>query len=987
MTPEQSLDSKPVGFTTVFQEELEIVNRSRSRRMQPDDSPAAQGTPELAGNVYAAADSMRLIGLALSGGGIRSATFNLGVLQALAKYKVLRYIDYLSTVSGGGYIGAWLHAMVQRPASGGIHTVEEGLDPSKAKSDCLPQTALAHLRAFSNYLTPRVSVLSGDTWSLWAIWFRNTLLNLTILAAGFGTLVLAALAMSLWLACGFPICERCRIAVEVVAALFLGGAAVVLALNLAGLSGSRGFFLKRKDADGNVQLLALVPAMVSAVVLTFAMYGGPLPPVVLAGAILSALFWLYQWLSGFRETFNRLNPTPSRLKYWFLWAVVPPASGYVTAALLSELPDIMTRLGSTGGGPWPYLTVCPPAIVTILTLGLILNTGLMGRDLSDDVREWLGRLGAWATIYALGWAVVFGAACYGPAILRIVWGWASYKITAAWVIATAAGVLAGQSAKTDGPGTARSTTAALLNVVAIAGPYVFMAGFVLAISLGVHELVKYPGDSPHTPSIAAAASMAPHVQEVNSAWNKVTITVESACCLTSAPQDEAIWDRHWHEMASMVLSRALFPQLQGGSRSDSDWYRDVLHLLLMAGLATLLMSWRVDINEFSMHHFYKNRLVRCYLGASRDEELRDPNPFTDFDPDDDLRLEELLSLNDEAQASLNGPFPILNATLNLSGGRNLACQERKGASFVFTPLYCGYDGGGKTSGTSATRRSRLGATVPRAYLPTAMVARTKEDLETSKGTGIKLGTAVAISGAAASPNQGYHSSTAVAFLMTVFNVRLGWWLGNPSGSKGSKSSPALGLAYTLQELFGTADAESAFVNLSDGGHFDNLGLYELVRRRCRHIIVCDAEEDRELTFGGLAEAIRLCRTDFDVEIDIVLSGLARKPDNSPASFSGAHCAIGTIHYPADPHTQYQEATGRLIYVKASLNGREPADVLGYHTRVAEFPHESTAGQWFGESQFESYRRLGLYIGDGLFRCGDLPISAGVEPYFSRLKAL
>ena len=68
-------------------------------------------------------------------------------------------------------------------------------------------------------------------------------------------------------------------------------------------------------------------------------------------------------------------------------------------------------------------------------------------------------------------------------------------------------------------------------------------------------------------------------------------------------------------------------------------------------------------------------------------------------------------------------------------------------------------------------------------------------------------------------------------------MRLGYWLGNPAGSMASASSPTFGLGYTLAELFGTTDSESAFVNLSDGGHFDNMGLYELVRRRCRYIVV------------------------------------------------------------------------------------------------------------------------------------------------------
>jgi len=368
--------------------------------------------------------------------------------------------------------------------------------------------------------------------------------------------------------------------------------------------------------------------------------------------------------------------------------------------------------------------------------------------------------------------------------------------------------------------------------------------------------------------------------------------------------------------------------------------------------------------------------VRCYLGSSREQRERDPNPFTKFDDGDDLRLNKLDS------PEFSGPFPIINATLNLSSGRNLAWQERKGASFIFTPVFSGYDTGLDDSGTSANRQMRVGIDVKNGYWPTWAVAKTKlpPSVSGTKYGGIMLGTSVAISGAAASPNQGYHTSTAIAFLMTVFNVRLGWWLGNPAQSKPDWSSPAFGLPYTVMELFGSTDATSDFVNLSDGGHFDNMGLYELVRRRCRYIIVCDAEQDETLSFGGLATAVRMCRTDFGVEIDIKkLTEIARKPDNTPESFSGNHFAIGTIHYPDGPD-------GRLIYVKSSLTGDEPADVLGYHKRVPLFPHESTADQWFDESQFESYRRLGMHIGEKVFSSGNASIGDGKDAFFTALDA-
>jgi hypothetical protein len=170
--------------------------------------------------------------------------------------------------------------------------------------------------------------------------------------------------------------------------------------------------------------------------------------------------------------------------------------------------------------------------------------------------------------------------------------------------------------------------------------------------------------------------------------------------------------------------------------------------------------------------------------------------------------------------------------------------------------------------------------------------------------------------------------------------------------------PVFGFGYLLKELLGLTDARTKFVNLSDGGHFDNMGLYELIRRRCRYILVCDGEQDQDLTFGGLAGAIRKCRIDFDTEIRIDLDKIRKKTRKEGlAEFSEAHFAVGTIHYPED-----RDNPGRLVYLKSSLTGDEPADVLEYHSREPLFPHQSTADQWFDESQFESYRRLGLHIG-------------------------
>src|SRR5262249_7005942 len=129
-----------------------------------------------------------------------------------------------------------------------------------------------------------------------------------------------------------------------------------------------------------------------------------------------------------------------------------------------------------------------------------------------------------------------------------------------------------------------------------------------------------------------------------------------------------------------------------------------------------------------------------------------------------------------------------------------------------------------------------------------------------------LGQSVSVSGAAASPNMGYHTSPVVSFLLTVFNVRLGWWFPNPAKSGINFPSPHFSLRYLFAELFGGANDTSKFLNISDGGHFENLATYELVRRRCRVIIISDGECDPDMTFSGLGTLIRMCDVDFGARI-------------------------------------------------------------------------------------------------------------------------
>ena len=150
------------------------------------------------------------------------------------------------------------------------------------------------------------------------------------------------------------------------------------------------------------------------------------------------------------------------------------------------------------------------------------------------------------------------------------------------------------------------------------------------------------------------------------------------------------------------------------------------------------------------------------------------------------------------------------------------------------------------------------------------------------------------------------------------------------------------------------DARGAFVNLSDGGHLENLGIYELLRRRCKWIIAVDADEDPGMTCGCLADLLRYARIDLGIEIQIGAEAFRLRSDG----WSSEHWTIGRIDYGGGEQ-------GYLIYLKASMTGDEPEAVLEYRTRNPSFPQESSAGLVISESQFEAYRALGEHIASGM----------------------
>jgi hypothetical protein len=929
-----------------------------------------------------------LVGLAFSGGGIRSATFGLGVLEYLKSAGLLTQIDYLSTVSGGGYIGAWLSANCKRAADRKAAPDKAPADPigraayQRASRDWLEKgeegadwrESIAHLRRYSNYLSPRLGFFSADTWSVAAVWFRNTVLvQLTVILAIAVALLLPRPLFAVFRA--WPGVGDWRwTTVLIFVAAVVGIAGNQLRLNAAGdvpLLGSKSW------ARGLAAALACSGA---ALALGFGFdfhpfTDGPIDwklAAPIAFLLVLTGFWLLPVAVKLLSALWRGDHPPREINYtqgWVQGMVVLPmlATGYLVAAVLwgqtvgMYASGELARLDSFGGfftTAWRYWPL--PLSVAFASLWLLSVCSI--RDRKGLVVAFLAPIPAVLVLHALlcaimlllhGWA-------QGPdpdkgAWLAFVWAPAIVLYAFALSIILLIGMMGRESTEAVREWWSRlgawlsiyGFAWMLIAVTAVYGP--MLAAFILDSGTWKGSSVvggwlvttvggllagksgstggRLKGESEKTTTqkiLNLAATIGPYVfiagllVGVSTVLHLIILSTSGQ----SASDISSLHSRHWtHLTGSPVLTTLV---LMGAT---------MLGLLLLAG--------RVDINEFSLNAFYRSRLSRCYLGAARflwGE--RRPQRFTGFDGSDDLCLAELGGEDDTVPA---GPLHIVNCALNLGGSSDLALHTRHSASFTLTPY---------SVGSSYLSKDPSGVKRPRAlgYQRTATYGGGEDGQPT-------LGQAISVSGAAASPNMGYHTSPVVAFLLTVFNVRLGWWFPNPKESEITSPSPWFSLRYMAKELFGGADDKSKYLMISDGGHFENLAAYELIRRRCRVIIMSDAECDPDLTFGGLGSFIRMCEVDFDVRIRLSLDALRLGPAES---WSTARYAFGTITYgPNIPK-------GVLIYLKASMTGGEDADVLQYKASHPAFPHESTGDQFYGEDQFESYRRLGNEVAESAF---------------------
>ena len=567
----------------------------------------------------------RIAALCLSGGGIRSASFALGVVQSLAQHGLLTQFHYLSTVSGGGYIGSWLQAW--RLHAGGLSNVIDGLNqPGREPPE------LTGLRENSAYLTPKMGATSADTWAVIALYVRNLILNWAVLGPVFLVVLLVP-----WFGYDLMVLAKHGGSRTFWPLAFAGSLALVGGLHSA--AWQRRFAPPPDPEDtsppgsGQSQFLSFVLLPLQLAAILFALAAATGSPVSLGyaaswGAGVYLLAWASAWLRA-RQNLGALATWPDASN------PVPPwleAAFWIGCGALAGVLVVMA-FGVGGGNLRETIVVGVGCFMLAILVPEILYVGFASySNTGDNDREWLARSAGWLLAGAVVWVALAALVLYAGSIVG----------RPATLAAIAAAILSGGGTAVLGSSARTAATLAWnaarrhvpMSWLLSLGAFLFIAVLAVVLSaLGARLLAWFS------------------VRELN-------FDVP-----TGQPLRDALVNVVW----------------------------DLVIILALAVFA-LGASFVVNVNRFSLHGVYRNRLIRAFLGAARRQaygarQTRRPNPFTGFDQDDNPALDKLWS-GPQPLTELR-LFPVLNMALNLVSGDNPAWQERKAKSFTATPLHCG----------------------------------------------------------------------------------------------------------------------------------------------------------------------------------------------------------------------------------------------------------------------------------------------------------
>lgn len=378
--------------------------------------------------------------------------------------------------------------------------------------------------------------------------------------------------------------------------------------------------------------------------------------------------------------------------------------------------------------------------------------------------------------------------------------------------------------------------------------------------------------------------------------------------------------------------------------------------VVLPSLATLalgiVVALLVHINLATPHRIYRDRLMEIFCAEETALETGEWAPAATAQS----AAGWLVNMKREPK-----PYHLINTCLVTTDSQKRRYRGRGGDNFVFSPLFFGSDATGWVKAEVGMNQ-------------------------------LSLPTAVAISGAALNAHAGPHGSgllrnKAYSALLSLLGLNLGFWMQNPLRFKRTTNPgfyiPTL-LRPGLRALFGRKLHEKgAYVQLSDGGHFENLAIYELIRRKVKFLWISDAGQDSGFSFEDLANAIERVRVDFgvnlrfqddDYDLSHVIPGSATSDNPAGENFVERYnlatrgYAIGKIEYPDEVvNGVVEKREGVVVYVKSTLTRGLPGDLYGYKARNEEYPHQTTLDQFFDEDQFEAYRELGYRLAARLFR--------------------
>ncbi|MCS7466842.1 GMC oxidoreductase [Stieleria sp. ICT_E10.1] len=891
------------------EKEAEVIRQRRERTefVAAAEEPTAEESAAEASSEARAADrasgfapplgeqgqwSSDVTGLALSGGGIRSATHALGVLQSMARKRLLRRVDLMSTVSGGGYIGSFLGRCFDRlrpenvRSTGGLQSapptdlVEQTLSSSQSP-------AIEWLRSHGNYIAPNGP---GAVRLNFAVFVRN-LLSLHLVV----------------------------------------GLAIVTLFGLANLIRYGGL----DQFWGVTGLLDL----------------GEMP----IGHLLQSLVgpWFSPWFI-LVELLLLFLVLPRIIGYWIVSQDEHEAFKAIPLVILFAVAGVLLWIGVTNGLRFEPLLLGLAMLSSLVQVELAWRRGHKREAAtgSGGVETQRLRTRNYLT-YDLGLALALaGAALVFALIDTLGHGLQEWKLQANFTYAEAFASLG----------------AAIMAIIPLMR---WLAGFFRE---------QGAGGPPSTLKRILLRDMTAGLLAV---------------ILFTLPL-----------VAYSFASHALF---QGG---DKEWFLTAVAVTVGTLALTILLAFPSTltfVNRSSLSQTYSARLARAYLGASNPARHRpDGINVTEVIAGDDVA-----SIRDYRPHEAGGPLHLINVTINqtVDFGSRLRKRDRQGLNMAVSSLGVSVGEHWHSAWTDASHAGRSGARkVPTGLDPIGLHPGRvhplvdQMDRAADRAEMLSLRQWIGISGAAIDPGRGRTTHLGTALLMGLLNMRTGhWW---DSGISAADRigwpvlSPIRRFLYLIPRYFGTQSLLISewiarypgpwerFWHISDGGYFENLAAYELIRRRVPRIILCDGGADPNYEFEDFAELVRKARIDFGARIEswprseldaLVSDGVisqatrdhlgtvdelhpAADGSGNPSGSSKAHAALCWIHYSNAP----QSNRSLLLYVKASLTGDEPDDVRNYHRTHPDFPHESTGDQSFDEAQWESYRKLGEHVGSSLF---------------------